>query len=369
MAKVLALITTNDWRSSRSEVDAGLSPRRDFLELASTLGADIFDLSAVRKSGVAHLLEGAFRRGAGLAWLASRRQSSYDVIFSDGEHIGLPLGALLSLNKHRPRHVMIGHWLSPWRKRQLGRLARRGIDTVVVHSQVQRSVAINRLQFEDAQVRLTPYQVDTLFWGASPAAEQPLIVSCGLEQRDYVTLLAAVSGFDINLTIAAASHWSQSRGRLAGDLPRNVTVRSLGYAALRDLYASARFVIVPLKPADFQAGITTILEAMAAGKAVIATRTKGQQDAITGPVWTAATHAWPEAGPPIGQASGIYVRPRDDAALRSAIVYLLDHPDVARALGANGRASQPGLDTYVQTLAGLIGQGRQAVGALQAAGR
>ena len=45
MAKVLALITTNDWRSALADIEAGVSPRRDYLELANALGADILDIA------------------------------------------------------------------------------------------------------------------------------------------------------------------------------------------------------------------------------------------------------------------------------------------------------------------------------------
>ena len=56
--------------------------------------------------------------------------------------------------------------------------------------------------------------------------------------------------------------------------------RRYEYRELRDLYAQSAFVVVPLYENDFQAGVTTMLEAMAMGKAVIATRTTGQTDVI-----------------------------------------------------------------------------------------
>ena len=38
------------------------------------------------------------------------------------------------------------------------------------------------------------------------------------------------------------------------------------------MYARARLVVVPLHDVDFDAGVTTITEAMAMGKAVVATQ-------------------------------------------------------------------------------------------------
>ena len=62
---------------------------------------------------------------------------------------------------------------------------------------------------------------------------------------------------------------------------------------------------MPLVDVDFDAGVTSITEAMAMGKAVIVTRTKGQVDVIHDGV------------------EGLYVPPADPAALREAIVHLL----------------------------------------------
>ena len=81
---------------------------------------------------------------------------------------------------------------------------------------------------------------------------------------------------DIDMAIAAVSPWSKRDDSSAGiAIPANVTARGYDLFALRQLYADSAFVVVPLEVTDFQAGITTILEAMSMGKAVICTRTPG----------------------------------------------------------------------------------------------
>jgi len=95
--------------------------------------------------------------------------------------------------------------------------------------------------------------------------------------------------------------------------------------------------LLPLLDVDFQAGITTILEAMAMGKAVVLTRTRGQCDVVVGPLWGPERSVWPGDGPRIEASSGIYVPPGDAASLRSAIKYLQSNPEVAETLGKNGR--------------------------------
>ena len=125
---------------------------------------------------------------------------------------------------------------------------------------------------------------------------------------------------DVEFKLAAASPWSKHSNRTESiDLPGNVTARRYEYAELRDLYASSRLVVVPLLETDFQAGITTILEAMAMGKAVVVTKTTGQGDVV------------------IDGETGLYVSPGDATSLRIAISRLISEAEFASRLGANGR--------------------------------
>jgi glycosyltransferase involved in cell wall biosynthesis len=118
-------------------------------------------------------------------------------------------------------------------------------------------------------------------------------------------------------------------------------------------------VVVPLDDIDFQAGVTTILEAMAMGKPVIVTHSLGQTDVVEDR--RAATRgAEPRSRPPslirslaemagmTAEATGFYVPPEDPSALRRAIVYLLDHPEERKRLGAAGRQTVERLLTVDQ---------------------
>jgi glycosyltransferase involved in cell wall biosynthesis len=140
--------------------------------------------------------------------------------------------------------------------------------------------------------------------------------------------------------IAAASPWSKRADSSAGlEIPANVDVRGFNLFDLRQLYADASFVVVPLQETDFQAGITTILEAMSMGKAVVCTRTSGQTDAI------------------VDGDNGVYVPPADVKALRSAIERLLAQPDTAARLGAAGQRwvrEHADIEAYAARLAGCV---------------
>jgi glycosyltransferase involved in cell wall biosynthesis len=88
---------------------------------------------------------------------------------------------------------------------------------------------------------------------------------------------------------------------------------------LRDLYASASIVVVPLRPSDHPSGITSLFEAMAMGKAIIASDVPMVREFIT-------------AG-----ETGLIVPVGDPAALRDTINFLLARPDERRRLGRNAR--------------------------------
>jgi glycosyltransferase involved in cell wall biosynthesis len=335
--------------AARAAVAAGRWPRKDFFALADVLGGEVIDDATLDGRRAWRLLRRLVGAPSAKAWLAFRRSHRCAAIFTDGEHIGLPLALLLRLSRRPPRHVTIGHLLStPSKRAVFRRLRPQGrLDLVLVHAAEQARVAVEELGLRPEQVRLVPYQVDPAFWAPDGRPPEDLVCSAGLEYRDYATLLAAVAGLPVRVVIAAASYWSRHR-RPAGDvaLPANVTVTALDYVALRELYARSRFVVVPLRPVDNQAGITTVLEAMAMGKAVVVTATRGQRDVVRGRLCTAAgpmgeplggPAAFGCTGPDAEAETGLYVPPGDPAALRAAICYLLDHADEAVRMGAAGR--------------------------------
>lgn len=386
--RVLAVFSARLDETARQSVARGAWPRKDFFELVRALDADVLDIGAVERSRAGRALARLLGMPRAQAALAFARRGSYDAVFTDGEHIGLPLGALLRLPGPRPRHTTIGHLLNTRPKRALCRWLRAdaGVDLFVLHAVRQRQAAAHELGIAPERLLLAPYQADAAFWQprADAATDEPLICAAGLEYRDYATLAAAANGLPARVVIAAGSRWSQHRdGTAQTALPSNVTITSLDYAGLRALYARSRFVTVPLRPTDNQAGVTTILEAMAMEKAVIVTATAGQRDVVRGRLCTAAGPTGASFGGPaafgIGGAlaeaeTGLYVPPGDAAALRTAMRYLLERPDEARRMGEAGRrlvTEAMGVERYAERIAAVVrgdGATRGALTATAAAG-
>jgi glycosyltransferase involved in cell wall biosynthesis len=340
--RTLLLIPSVARRGVEQEVAANLHPMMDYFALQARLNADLADYAVMEADP--HPLVRAARllgRDAGLAMHGCLRARHYDVIFSNGENVSVPLAAMLAMRPRRPRHVLIGHRLSAPKKKVFLKALRSGFDAVFVYAEAQKTYAERVLGIPASRLHLIPFHADTRFY--YPMAEarvEQRISSAGLELRDYPTLIEAVRGLDVDVRLAAASPWSKRKNETENrELPPNVSARGYGYRELRDLYASSRFVVVPLYDTDFQAGVTTILEAMAMGKAVIVSRTRGQRDVIRDGI------------------NGIYVPPGDAEALRRAITDLLAAPGRAAELGANARRtieSEMSLDRWTERIADVV---------------
>jgi glycosyltransferase involved in cell wall biosynthesis len=130
-------------------------------------------------------------------------------------------------------------------------------------------------------------------------------------------------------------------------------------------------VAVPVDDVDFQAGVTTILEAMAMGKAVIVTHTYGQTDVIHDRrLVTRGSEDREDRNRPVGllhdvaeaegvpvEPNGFYVPPKDPEALHRAIAFLLDNPEHRKQLGAAGRRAVEQLmtvDQFAERIARVI---------------
>jgi hypothetical protein len=88
---------------------------------------------------------------------------------------------------------------------------------------------------------------------------------------------------------------------------------------MRELYARARFVVLPLHQSDTDNGVTCLLEAWSMSRPVICSLIDGQRGALD--------HG----------RNSLFVTPGDAEALRKAIVDLWDHPEESARMGADAR--------------------------------
>ena len=312
-AAALMLVSAAADARLRRDVADGVRPRPEYLVLESEHGVDLLDWT---------LVPGPSRRTAvkiaAHAAAALQRLRGYSVVFADGEHVGIPLAAALRATGATIPLLVIGHHLTTSRKVALLRRLRvhRRMTRILFHSSRQRQLAMSELGMPASQLALVPYYADTNFWRPGSWDEEALVVTAGREHRDFATLAEACAGLPVKVFAAIGSvHSPAATSTAPKEWPANFDRGFAGYRTLRELYARASVVVVPLVETDFQAGVTTILEAAAMGKAVVATATSGQSDTI------------------VDGETGILVPPGDPTALRDTIRGLLANPAERRRLG------------------------------------
>jgi glycosyltransferase involved in cell wall biosynthesis len=139
--------------------------------------------------------------------------------------------------------------------------------------------------------------------------------------RDYATLLTALDGMDAELEIVA-----HPRNLVGLELPSNAAFRQgLPYEELRDAYAEAACVVLPQRSDDYPfgsegGGLTTLLEAMAMGRPIVASN-------------RAMLHDYVDDG-----VEALLVPPEDPLALRDAVQRVLADAELAESLGRAARA-------------------------------
>jgi glycosyltransferase involved in cell wall biosynthesis len=264
---------------------------------------------------------------ARLATELHRRRDEYDVIVTWSERVSLALMTLDRFARGGKPHIAMLYWFSRPSVRAPLRAFGSRLQAIVTWSSFQRTYAIEELGVAPEKLYLVKHFVDQLFWSPREA-DVDMISSAGAEMRDYPTLIDALRGTDVRCHIAT-DHVRVDRfgfGRrmsaegFSAKASRNVTLGRKTPVELRDLYARSRFVVVPLHRSDTDNGVNVILEAMAMGKPVICSRTRGQVDVV-------------EEG-----VTGLFVPVGDASALRTAILSLWNDPERATAMGRAARA-------------------------------
>lgn len=193
--------------------------------------------------------------------------------------------------------------------------------------------------FDSGKSYFVPCSIDAKFYASNPESprviEGPYILSMGRDLgRDYPTFLKAIETLNTPVIIGA-----MKRNFPEGTVfPPNVRVTFFPKEQIPTLLHDALFVVVPiykeerLLGSDF-CGQYSILEAMAAGKAVI---TSAYSDVIR------------------NGENGILVPPENPEALRKAIEFALENPELMEKMGAAGQKDVLGKltsDRYAAELA------------------
>jgi glycosyltransferase involved in cell wall biosynthesis len=278
-----------------------------------------------------------------------------DVIYCNSEASGLPIAALCRGRRDRPRIAVFVHNLDRPRGRVALRLfgAASGVDWFVGCSRHQVDFLRDHLKLPAGRSTFIWDQTDLRFFApgpASPAKARPVVMSVGLEQRDYRTLAAATADLPVDVRISGYSRDAKAMAQAFPDtMPANMTRRYYEWPELLQLYRDADVVVVSTFASRYAAGVQGMMEAMACARPVIVTETEGLRSYLS------------------GHHAAVKVPPGDPAAMRQAITRLLASPAEADRLAQSGLAlarKRHDSDRHVETLA----RGLEALRALPGGG-
>ena len=333
----------------KQRIAAGEHPRIEVFDLACRLKAEIIDPSVAAQSRSFLVRVGCFFGiPLGLALLAWQRKGDFDLFYVGNEKIGILVAALFKFVKRRPRIVILNHYLSNPKKAFLfSRLQlQNSIDALICLSEYQATFVERELAVSPRKVFRIHYggMVDGSFFlpRVKEGEKQKYILSVGRESRDYDTLFQALRDSSVRAKIVSSgiSGCRNDRHKISdGRLPNVEIVEYVPYPELRKLYERCSFVVIPMRNVDYPAGMTAIMEAMAMGKAVIATYSRGIEEFIEDSI----TGFWTEPGNPI--------------ALREKVLRLWNNPKLASEMGKRARESvksRVDLTRFVEELESIL---------------
>jgi glycosyltransferase involved in cell wall biosynthesis len=254
-----------------------------------------------------------------LSW---RRQYSH-VFTVELDLVGLSIAFWQTVTgMRRPRHVIIQFIMREQQqtvrsraKYALMRFLFQSVHRVVVSSTLEMEYYRRVFEWPSRKVVFVPILTSPELLDRVPVEEEDFYVAAGRTFRDYDTLLRAIAGTNIKLLIVGGGGAAK---RYSG-LENVQAMENISFSNLESLMLRSRAVVVPLEDRAISTGQSVVLQAMALGKAVVATRTAGTIDYID------------------HMSDGILVAPGDERELRDALL-LLESADLRRELGTRARS-------------------------------
>jgi len=193
-------------------------------------------------------------------------------------------------------------------------IALKSADKIICSSREEISYYKKVLSLTEDKFMFIPLCVDPKLMEIK-GKKHNFIIAAGKTLRDYKTLVKAVEALEIKLIII-----SDKKSIENVKISKNVKVLiDVPYWRYIQLMARSKFVVIPLEDRLISTGQSVALSAMALGKAVIITKTKGTIDYF------------------VDNFNGLLVEPRNVEMMRRKIKELMHDEKRALYLGKNAR--------------------------------
>ena len=280
-----------------------------------------------------------------------KRANTTDVVIATVDNVGIPIVFLKTIGLIRPPVIYVSIGLPEKIKYERNRFW-----AFLCKVALKRMACVVAYGFEEASwlkkwlnengltvpVSFIPFGVDTEYFRPSleNISYQVDVFSMGGDvQRDY-SLLLSYAQTHSNTQVMVVT--SKETARTLEQVPGNVTVIcDVPFSDIRDLFARARVVALPVKENTYSGATTTLLQAMAMAKPVVISQVGAIRDGY-------------------GLKDGencLFVRPGDIASFGKAIDRLLSDGFLADKLGKNARTqvvSSLSWNNYVNGMMGII---------------
>ena len=249
-----------------------------------------------------------------------------DIIFSTSDACGLGLSIIRRFKRSRVPQVYqtIGLKYSRFtnlpvwmilRNAKIYRCILSNVNKIVYVTSSEKDFLINFLKLPEDKLKRINFGIDTDYFYPIKK-DGGFILSVGRDNnRDYRTLIDSITDEDIKIIC--------SKRNIHGiKIPKNIDIYfDLSIDRIRKFYSESRFVVLPVNDVNYSCGQTAMLEAMAMGKAVIASKSKGLYHSMKLENYK---HC-------------IFVRVGDPKDLKEKIQYLLKNPKEAKRIGKEAR--------------------------------
>lgn len=265
-------------------------------------------------------------------WRMRKAMSQSDTVVATADRVGIPL-VLLSyfhlIPKRRIVYVSIGlperlQTLKPFFRRLYLNAFHHVTDEVICYGHKEHLLLQHDLGLQKPRVWFVPFGVDTnTLIPQDPSTGQTIVCVGADPHRDFHSLFILAERHPMTpfLVITSRAHQRKWK-RLKVSIPTNVTLQyDLPFVETMEAVSQSKFVVLPVFENSYSGATTTLLQAMALGKAVIVTKTGAIADGYH------LAH----------EQNVLFVPPEDIEALDVAFTRLSTDPALRMALGAAAR--------------------------------